>query len=337
MDSTVKHSLKMVLLLVSTAMLFCLGIYYFMGKDYALQFLGGYLIEFSLSMDNLFVFISIFTAFAVPVEYQHRCLTWGIIGAIILRFVFISLGVAIVQSFSWVLYIFGVVLIISGVKMFKKPEENKDLHNSKVLRVLRHFMPISSEFDGHKFITHIDGRRAATPLLAVLFIIEFSDVLFAIDSVPAVFSVSTNLMIVYTSNIFAILGLRQLYFVLEHLQERFRYVRFGVATILTFTGVKLTALIFDFHISIVLSISIIFSVLVLSIVMSMTITKDKRPLEEAPVELPAVPAVPSEDEPRTVSAAASAEVFAAGDTAAEAAFIFIEQLPDEQEPPPEQK
>ncbi|MDD2221369.1 MAG: TerC/Alx family metal homeostasis membrane protein [Clostridia bacterium] len=273
MDDTVKKSLKTVSLLVFSAMVFCLGIYYFMGKQSALEFIGGYLIEFSLSMDNLFVFISIFTAFAVPVEYQHRCLTYGIIGAIVLRFIFILLGVTIVHSFSWVLYIFGLVLIISGIKMFKKTEKHKDVKNSPAIKILGKIMPVSDHFDGHNFITHINGKRYATPLLAVLFIIEFSDVLFAIDSVPAVFSVTTNLFIVYTSNIFAILGLRQLYFVLEHLQECFCYVRYGVAVILTFTGIKLAALMFDFHISIVSSISIIFCVLILSVVLSIYLNR----------------------------------------------------------------
>ena len=273
MDYTVKKALKMVTLLIFGAMVFCLGIYYFMGEQEALEFLGGYLIEFSLSMDNLFVFISIFTAFAVPVEYQHRCLKFGIIGAIVLRFIFISLGVSIVHSFSWVLYIFGLVLIISGIKMFKKNEKHKDVKNSPAIKILGKIMPVCDHFDGHNFITHFNGKRYATPLLAVLFIIEFSDVLFAIDSVPAVFSVTTNLFIVYTSNIFAILGLRQLYFVLEHLQERFCYVRYGVALILTFTGIKLTALVFNFHISIVLSITIIFFVLILSVLFSMFATR----------------------------------------------------------------
>ena len=259
----------------------------FFGKEYALQFLGGYLIEFSLSMDNLFVFISIFTAFAVPLEYQHRCLKWGIICAIILRFIFISLGITIVESFSWILYIFGAVLIISGIKMCRNKEEHKDVKNSLGIKVLGKFMPITDEYDGHNFITKKDGKRYATPLLAVLFVIEFSDILFAIDSVPAVFSVSTNIFIVYSSNIFAILGLRELYFVLEHLQSRFRYVKYGVAVILMFTGVKLLGLIFDFHISILASISIIFSILALAIILSLIVTK--RQAQKAAKDQPADP------------------------------------------------
>jgi tellurite resistance protein TerC len=273
MDNVVKSSLKKVLLLMSIALLCNVVIYFTMGQEKALQFLGGYLIEFSLSMDNLFVFITLFTAFKIPVDYQHRCLAYGIMGAIILRLIFISLGVAIVNSFEWVLYIFGFILIISGIKMFRgEDDKEKDVHDNAVLKLLSKFIPISKDFDGHKFFTKIDGKRYATPLFAVLIVIELSDILFAIDSVPAVFSVSTNLIVVYTSNIFAILGLRQLYFVLEHLHERFKYVKYGVATILTFTGVKLALLIVDWHISILASIGIIICVLAASIVLSILVT-----------------------------------------------------------------
>ncbi len=274
MDQTVRKSLKMVAFWMGLSLLLCGGIYFFRGGEAALEYLGGYLIEFSLSMDNLFVFITLFSAFAVPVAYQHRCLTYGIIGAMILRLVFISLGVAIVESFSWVLYIFGAVLVISGIKMFKKDDEQpKDLAESKVLKLLGKMIPILPDFAGDRFFQRQQGKLYATPLFAVLVMIEFSDVLFAIDSVPAVFSVSTDLFIVYSSNIFAILGLRQLYFVLEHLQERFRYVRYGVAAILTFTGIKLLGLVFGLHISILLSISIIFLILLLSIILSLSFTK----------------------------------------------------------------
>lgn len=276
MDHVVRHSLKWVAFWAALALLCCGGIYYFMGHDYALQFLGGYLIEYSLSMDNLFVFITIFMAFNVPVEYQHRCLSYGIAGVVVLRFIFILLGVSIVHSFEWVLYIFGFILIISGIKMFKGDDnDDKDLKDSRVLRVMRKVIPVSDHFDGHNFFTRVSGKLCATPLLAVLVIVEFSDILFAIDSVPAAFSVSTNLFVIYTSNIFAILGLRQLYFVLEHLQERFQYVRYGIATILTFTGVKLAALIFHWEIPIVASILIIFAVLILSILLSIIFTKNK--------------------------------------------------------------
>ena len=274
MDKQVKDALKKLAILMSCAILFNLGILFFMGKEMALQFLGGYLIEFSLSMDNLFVFVTIFTAFAVPLEYQHRCLKWGIICAIILRFLFIFLGVTIVESFSWVLYIFGAILIYSGIKMFfAKDDKPKDVKHSFGIKILSKFMPITDDYDGHNFVTKRDGKRYATPLLAVLFVIEFSDILFAIDSVPAVFSVSTNTFIVYTSNIFAIIGLRELYFVLEHLQSRFAYVKYGVAVILCFTGLKLLLLIFHVDISIPISIGVILFILIASVIVSLAVTR----------------------------------------------------------------
>lgn len=267
--------LRKVLLFIGLAMIFNLGVLFFKGSQAALEFLGGYLIEFSLSLDNLFVFISIFTAFGISEHAEHRVLTYGIMGAVILRLIFISLGVQVVNHFHFILYIFGAVLIINGIKMFFQKEHEYDVKNHKMMRFLRRFVPMTEEMVGEKFFVKIDGKRMITPLFAVLMIIEGSDILFAIDSIPAVFSVTTDLFIVYTSNIFAILGLRQLYFVLLHLQERFQYVRYGVATILTFTGVKLGLLMFHIEISIPISISVIFGILALSIILSMVMSKKK--------------------------------------------------------------
>ena len=267
--------LRKVLLFIGLAMLFNLGVLFFKGSQAALEFLGGYLIEFSLSLDNLFVFISIFTAFGISEHAEHRVLTYGIMGAVILRLIFISLGVQVVNHFHFILYIFGAVLIINGIKMFFQKEHEYDVKNHKMMRFLRRFVPMTEEMVGEKFFVKIDGKRMITPLFAVLMIIEGSDILFAIDSIPAVFSVTTDLFIVYNSNIFAILGLRQLYFVLLHLQERFQYVRYGVATILTFTGVKLGLLMFHIEISIPISISVIFGILALSIILSMVMSKKK--------------------------------------------------------------
>ncbi|MCL2817626.1 MAG: TerC/Alx family metal homeostasis membrane protein [Clostridiales bacterium] len=279
MDSSIKKALKWVLFWMSMAFLFNAGVFFVEGPDKAQEFLGGYLIELSLSMDNVFVFITIFTAFGVPLAGQHRALNYGIIGAIVFRFIFIFAGVSVVNAFHWVLYVFGGVLIISGLLMYRKHEENKDLGNHLMLRGLRKVVPVTDHFVGNQFFTKIDGRRFATPLFAVVLIIEASDILFAIDSVPAVFSISTDLFIVYSSNIFAILGIRQLYFVLEHLHERFRYVRYGVATILTFTGLKL-ALIDIVPISIPLSIAFIVAALTASIVLSVLISKRRPPRQE---------------------------------------------------------
>lgn len=257
-------------------------IWFFMGQEKALQFLAGYLIELSLSIDNLFVFIMIFTSFGLCEHAQHRVLGWGIIGAIILRFIFIFFGIKLVNMFSWLLYIFGAILIIQGIRMYRGGEEEvKDPHEKAVVRLLAKIMPMKQEFVGEKFFVRENGKLWATPLFAVLLIIETSDIIFAIDSVPAVFSVSTDLIVVYTSNIFAIMGLRQLYFVLEHLQERFRYVKYGVATLLTFTGLKMLLGIVDIHISTAVSIGIILCVLIGSIVISMALSgKEAENVEE---------------------------------------------------------
>ena len=268
-------SLKWVFFWMGMAIAFNLGIWNFMGQQKALEFLGGYLIELSLSVDNLFVFITIFMSYGIKERAQHRVLGYGIAGAIVLRFLFIFFGVKIVAMFEWVLYIFGAVLIINGVKMFKK-EKEKDPHDSPIAKVIAKVLPMTTTFSGDKFMVTENGKRLFTPLFAVLCLIECSDILFAIDSVPAVFSVSTDLFIVYTSNIFAILGLRQLYFVLEHLHERFAYVKYGVAIILVFTGVKLAGLMFGLHISIPISIGIIVGVLIVSILVSILVSGGRK-------------------------------------------------------------
>ena len=270
-----RHSIKWVVIWIALALCCNLIILATMGKGLALEFTAGYLIELSLSIDNLFVFMSIFLAFGLKDKAQHRVLGYGILGAVILRFIFIFFGLKLVTTFEWLLYIFGAILIYNGIKMLKEKDEAKDPHDSKLIKVLSKILPMSMDFDGDRFLTKVDGKKLFTPLFAVLCLIEFSDIIFAVDSVPAVFSVSQNLIVVYTSNIFAILGLRQLYFVLAHLQERFQYVKYGVAVLLMFTGVKLLGLIFDFHISTVVSIGIIFFVLVASIVVSLVLSKKK--------------------------------------------------------------
>ncbi len=261
-----------VLIFMGAALLFNLGILIFMGRQPALEFLGAYLIEFSLSMDNLFVFITIFTAFGISEHAEHRVLTYGIAGAIILRLLFIALGVKVIEHFEFVLYIFGVILLFHGVKMCVGKEKERNPKDSIIVKLLGRFVKVTPDFVGEKFFVKENKVLYVTPLLAVLLVIEFSDILFAIDSIPAVFSVTTNVFIAYTSNIFAILGLRQLYFVLLHLQERFIFVKYGVGVILAFTGVKLGILAFDIHISIPVSIGIIVAVMTISIVTSVIVT-----------------------------------------------------------------
>lgn len=260
---------------VGAAAAFAAILYYIKGPSAAIDFVGGYLTEFSLSIDNIFLFLLVFTSFNVPVHAQHRVLKWGIIGAIVLRFIFIFFGLALVNRFEWVLYLFGAVLVYNGVKMGVEKENAKDPHESRFFRLLSRLIPISKEYDGEKFITRKTGKRMLTPLMAVLLLIEFSDIVFAIDSVPAVLSISRDLLIVYSSNIFAILGLRQLFFVVEHMNERFSLVRYGVAVILVFTGTKMLLGMIQIQISTIVSIGFIVVTLTTSILASGIINKRK--------------------------------------------------------------
>lgn len=265
---TIKKALWWVCFWVGLALIFNAGIYYFMGKEQALEFLGGYIIEQSLSLDNLFLFLLIFSSFGIESTFQRRVLNYGIIGAIVLRLVFVILGVAIVNRFHWVLYIFGLILIVSGIKMFFSKEECKSFDDSWIIRTLRRFIPISDCLHGEKFFVRIKNVLHATPLFAILVLIEGSDIIFAIDSIPAIFSITTDPFIVYSSNIFAIMGLRSMYFVLEKMHEAFHFVKYGVAAILTFTGIKLSLLYFHIEIPIVMSIGVIAGLLALSILAS---------------------------------------------------------------------
>ena len=270
-----KKALAWVAFWFSLAVCFNIGIYFLMGKEKALEFLGGYIIELSLSIDNLFLFILLFSSFCIKPQYQRRVLNYGIFGAVILRMLFIVLGVTVVNKFHWVLYIFGIILIISGIKMFfKHDEKEKDnFKDSKILKLLGKIIPITDKLSGEKFFVKKNYILYVTPLFAILILIEFTDILFAIDSIPAIFSITTDVFIVYASNIFAILGLRSLYFVLGSLHEKFRYVKYGIALILAFTGIKLFILMFHINIPIELSLGIIFSILSGSIIVSMALNR----------------------------------------------------------------
>lgn len=204
------------------------------------QFLAGYLIEKSLSVDNLFVFLLIFTAFAVPAAYQHKLLFYGIIGALVMRAIFIFGGVALIQNFTWIIYIFGAFLIITGIKMVL-PHRPMDPEHHWVIRLARRIMPVSSKPDGDRFFTRENGKRMVTPLFLVLLMIEFTDLVFAVDSIPAILAITDNAFIVYTSNVFAILGLRSLYFALAGMADVFHYLKYGLSAILLFVGGKMLA------------------------------------------------------------------------------------------------
>ncbi len=263
-----KKALKWVIFWIGLALVFNAGIYLFMGKEPALEFLGGYVIEKSLSIDNLFLFIMVFSSFGIKQEYQRRVLNYGIAGALILRLIFVLLGVTIVNMFHWVLYVFGAILIISGIKMIFKKEDDNAIKDSKIIKILGKIIPVTDKIEGDKFFVRKNKILYATPLFAVLILIEFTDIIFAVDSIPAIFSVTTDPFIVYTSNIFAILGLRSMYFVLGNLHEKFKYVKYGVALILVFTGIKLSMLMFHIKIPIGLSVGIIFFILASSIILS---------------------------------------------------------------------
>lgn len=270
-----RQALFWVLFWMFISALFNIGVYIVFGSKSALQFLGGYVIELSLSMDNLFLFLLIFEAYKIPSMYRRKVLNYGILGAIILRFIFTMLGVTIVNRFHWILYFFGAVLIISGFKMMFGHDGTPDYRESKIIALVDKIIPVTNRLYGEKFFVRINKSIYATPLFAIVVLVEGSDILFAIDSIPAIFSITTNPFIVYTSNIFAILGLRSLYFVLERLHDSFCYVKYGVALVLAFTGVKLLILFFNIEIPLLISLWIIFTILSMSIIISIMFPQRK--------------------------------------------------------------
>lgn len=253
---------------ISLALAFNLGIYYLWGSEKALEFLAGYLIEKSLSVDNIFVFIMIFSYFAVPPIYQHRILFWGILGALVMRAIFIAAGAALLTAFHWIIYIFGAFLIFTGVKMFFAGDEKIEPEKNPAVVLLRRWMPITKDYEGQRFFVRQDGRLWATPLFVVLLVIETTDVIFAVDSIPAIFAITLDPFIVYTSNIFAILGLRALYFLLAGILDMFRYLKVGLAFVLCFVGFKM--MIVDFYkIPIGVSLAVVAGILTVSILVSL--------------------------------------------------------------------
>ena len=224
---------------VTLAMLFAGGLAVLHSTHAALTFITGYVIEESLSVDNIFVIVLIFSYFRVPEKYQHRVLFWGIIGALIMRGTFIGLGTLLLSRFHWVLYVFGAMLVITGVRMAFKGDDDFKGDENPIVRLVRRVLPVTSEYNGQRFFSIENGRHVATPLLLVLVLVEFTDLIFAIDSIPAIFAVTRDPFLVYTSNIFAILGLRSMYFLLADVVQRFYLLKYGLALILTFIGVKM--------------------------------------------------------------------------------------------------
>lgn len=261
---------------VSLALIFNVGVYIELGREKALEFLAGYVIEQSLSVDNLFVFIIIFSYFKISKAHQPKILKWGIIGALALRAVFIVAGIDLIQRFNWTVYLFGGILIITGLKMgFGKEEEIEPEKNLAVL-IVRRLMPITKRKSGDRFFVYRRGIRAATPLFLALVVIESSDVIFAVDSIPAVLSVTRDPLIVYTSNAFAIMGLRSLYYLLANVLGMFAYLKLGVSFILAFVGVKMLLAHTAYNIPILFSLGVISGVLVISVLTSIMFSKQKK-------------------------------------------------------------
>lgn len=267
----VKEAILWSIFWVVLSLLFNAGIYFYAGYNMALLFFTAYIVEKSLSMDNIFVFIMIFTYFKVNPVYQHKVLFWGVLGALIMRAIFIFAGIALIEKFDWILYIFGAFLIYSGYKMMK--EKDKEVHPEKnpVLKLAHRIFPVTRDYRNGYFFVKENGKYFVTPLFIVLLVIESTDVVFAVDSIPAVLAISHDPFIVYTSNVMAILGLRALYFALAAVMRLFRFLHYGLSVILIYVGCKMIAAQLEFHINTEISLGIIVSVLAVSIITSIYI------------------------------------------------------------------
>lgn len=268
----VREALIWSIVWISISLLFNLGIYLWFGAKPAIDFLTGYLIEKSLSVDNIFVFVVIFGALRIPGEYQHRVLFWGILTALVLRAAMILGGVALITRFHWLIYVFGAFLIFTGIKLFVQRDKEEHPEDSRILKFVRRMIPSTTRFDGQRFFTIENGKRVATPLFMALVLVELSDVIFALDSIPAIFAITTDPFLVFTSNIFAILGLRSLYFLLADMVDRFHYLKVGLAFVLIFVGVKMAFVDF-YKIPSPFSLAVIALILGASIVASLLRTR----------------------------------------------------------------
>lgn len=268
---TFREALGWSAMYVALAAGFAVLVYFWQGHQAALEFVTGYVLELSLSVDNLFVFLVIFNYFAVPDEQQHRVLFWGVMGALVMRGIFIGAGVGLIHRFHWILYIFGGLLIYSGIQVCLTGGHKVDPKANPLVKVLRHFIPVTNDYQGGKFIfrnPQENSRLYATPLLVVLLVIETTDLLFAVDSIPAVLAITLNAFIVYTSNVFAILGLRSMYFAVSGLMKVFRFLPYGLAVVLILVGLKMLAADY-FRVPIAATLGVVAGVLLISIVASM--------------------------------------------------------------------
>lgn len=275
--SKTKKNLFNLIFWITLSILFNIYIFYSRGEIAAVEYFGGYIVEISLSLDNLFLFLMIFSSFGIQKDYQERVLLYGVIGAMILRLIFILVGVTIISKFHFVLSIFGFILLYSGFNMFFNNNKHIDFHDNFSVKILRKIMPVTNVLYDNNFFVKKNKILYATPLFVVLLIIEFSDIIFAIDSIPAIFSITTDTFIVYTSNIFAILGLRSMYYILEEMNDMFRFMKYGVGCILIFTGIKLVILLFGIEISVTNSVLFIIIILLSNILISLIFDKSYIP------------------------------------------------------------
>jgi len=266
---TLKESLSWTVAWIALALVFNFGLWHYAGPQKALEFFTGYVIEKSLSVDNVFVFALLFSYFAVPPLYQHKVLFWGILGALVMRAVMIVAGAALITQFTWIMYLFGAFLILTGIKMIVKREETIHPERHPVIRWFKRLMPVTPDYRRDKFFVRENGLLMATPLFVALLLVEVSDLIFAVDSIPAIFAVTTDPFIVYTSNVFAILGLRSLYFALAGVMDKFHYLKIGLGVVLTFVGVKMLLAHTAWKIDTLLSLGIIVAILVMSVVWSL--------------------------------------------------------------------
>jgi len=266
---SLKESMAWTAVWIVLALLFNGGIWHSYGSQKALQFFTGYLIEKSLSVDNVFVFALLFSYFAVPAKYQHKVLFWGILGALIMRAAMIGAGAALIARFTWVIYLFGAFLILTGIKMILKREEEIHPERNPVVRWFKKLVPVTNNYREDHFFVRESGRVWATPLFVVLLLVEVSDLIFAVDSIPAIFAVTTDPFIVYTSNVFAILGLRSLYFALAGVMDKFHYLKIGLGVVLAFVGVKMLLAHTAWKIPTVLSLGVVVGILAVSVVVSL--------------------------------------------------------------------
>ncbi len=273
-EISLKEALTWTFVWISLALVFNAIIFYWRGRQQALEFLTGYLVEKALSIDNIFVFIMIFTYFQIPAKYQHKVLFWGVLGALLMRVVFIFAGVALIEKFHFAIYIFGALLIYTGYKMFYHNNAKIEPEKNPLIRFFKKFMPVTPQLHEDNFIAKLNGKRYATPLFLVLLLIESSDLIFAVDSIPAILAITQDQFIVYTSNVFAILGLRSLYFALAGIVHRFWLLSFGLAVVLVFVGIKML-LVDLYKIPIEWSLIFIATIIAGSIFLSLKIKRTK--------------------------------------------------------------